>query len=124
MRQHSEIRSIDLDAPWVPASAQPFRVGDRVRIQINPECQAMFREFDRIHLRYHPRWFPHAPSQNGAAGTIISIHPEIATSEHCPGHVYFVEFDALLMAWGERWFCGLICCQEMELLTPAPEDTR
>lgn len=112
---------LDLDTPWSPASARPFRVGDRVRIQINPECRAMFSPFDPIVQKFVGRPVPHPTSENGIAGTVIEIHPEFMRSQRAPGHIFLVDFDCPIREWSVTWFRGLVCFQELELLTPAPE---
>lgn len=109
------IEFIDLNAPWVPASARPFRVGDRVRIRLSGECrrhplpESLYGRLDIV---------GHHPNEDGLTGTVAMFLEPIAD-----GHMVYVgtddTFDIGSGKETRRWIS--YAASELELLTPAPE---
>lgn len=68
----------DLDQPWVAPSAPKFKIGDRVKIRLSPECP------DKAHVS----------AEDGVSGTIEGIWPNLpAGCGFLPGHPCLVQFD-------------------------------
>lgn len=102
---------IDLDAPWVPSSARPFRIGDRVRCHPSPECRTQeYRPLSLCGLeqRQHFDW------EDGKTGRVSEFRS--------------FRTHPILVHWDQPYFIDMVGYggarygpSELELLTPAPE---
>lgn len=106
-----ETAIIDLDAPWVPASARPFLVGDRVRCHPSPECRS--QEYASLSLcgrgqRQHFDW------EEGKTGWVSEFRQSLT-------HSIFVVWDQLYFIGMDGDHGARYAPSELELLTPTPE---
>jgi hypothetical protein len=74
---------------WTP------KVGDRVRVRLNGECQVLMQQFDQDN-GYKP--IPvdpggHFTAEDGRTGRIVPIDPRIHVEVEPEAHPYVVKFD-------------------------------
>lgn len=101
---------------WEPIT---FRVGDRVRVRVNPECRIEGNPGSVVH-RMGRRG--HLPGENGLTGTVIEVgdkHGRLSQQ----GHPYEVHFDRGVLDLGDgvRGCCVNYAAIELVPLAPPPD---
>ena len=109
------MNDVDLDAPYVPAGARPFEIGDRVRIRLSNECSFATRDENSPKAKTKA---PHCPGCDGILGT-VSNNGYLNIPEAALGaHTYFVVFKRGLKVtgWRRPIWGDVFAANELELI--------
>lgn len=82
------------DEVWAPIT---FKVGDRVRVKVNPECRIKGNPGSVVHRKGRRG---HLPGENGLTGTVTEVGGRCG-SLSLQGHPYEVHFDGGILDLGE-----------------------
>lgn len=103
---------------WVPETARPFVVGDRVRVRLSGECTTNGRQYNSRTGEIGISYQRHIPEEDGKTGTVIERPSYMAPAQR---HYVSVEFDAVFSAGGfKRIVAATYAPAELELIQEAP----
>lgn len=107
--------SIEQAIAEIMAARQTFRVGDRVRVRLNGECQAPWTST-----------VPgHDDAEDGMVGRVVHMPSHLRTNPDVESHSVGVAFDGPgIVIDGAWWWGSAYAPEELELLPQAPDARR